>query len=135
MEQNWIVFTSLWFDKKSLRDIFIQGMATWNSWEKIKSAIPCEQNYTAWLVKYCKTVFSKLTQKISLLVSDEQASRQASPQPGVFLSQNFRYFPSFQVVTLVKYTVLFVLGKCLMDSEEVILIFTEVWFYNFHVSQ
>ena len=27
----------------------------------------------------------------------------------------------------MKYTVLFVLGKCLMDSEQVILIFTEVW--------
>ena len=34
----------------------------------------------------------------------------------------------------MKYTVLFVLGKCLMDSEQVNLIFTEVWPYNFHVS-
>ena len=65
----------------------------------------------------------------------KQASRQASTWPGVFLSENFRYFPVFKVVILVKYTVLFVLGKCLMDSEQVILIFTEVWPYNFHVSR
>ena len=73
----------------------IQGIATWNSREKIKSAIPREQNYVAWLVKNGKTVFSKLTRKISLSVSGEQASRQAIAQPGVFLSQNFRYFPAF----------------------------------------
>ena len=34
----------------------------------------------------------------------------------------------------MKYTVLFVLGKCLIDSEHVILIFTEVWPYNAHVT-
>ena len=34
----------------------------------------------------------------------------------------------------MKYTVLFVLGKCLIDSEQVILIFTEVWPDSFHVS-
>ena len=73
--------------------------------------------------------------KISLSVSGEQASWQASTRPGVFLSQNLRYFPVFYVVILVKYAVLFVLGKCLMDSEQVILIFTEVWPYNFHVSR
>ena len=56
-----------------------------------------------------------------------QASRQARTQPGVFLSQNFRYFPVFQVFILVKYTVLFALGKRSMDSEQVILVFTEVW--------
>ena len=38
---------------------------------KIKSAIPREQNYMASLVKNGKTVFSKLTQKISLPVSGE----------------------------------------------------------------
>ena len=102
---------------------------------KIKSAIPREQNYVAWLVKNGKTVFSKLTWKISLSVSGKQATRQASTRPGVFLSQNFRYFTSFKVVNLEKYTVLFVLGKCFMDSEQVILIFSEVWLYNFHVSR
>ena len=71
-----------------------------------------------------------------LSVSGKQASRQASARPGAFLSKNFRCFPSFQVVILVKHTVLFVLGKCLMDSEQVILIFTEVWpTINFHVSR
>ena len=44
-------------------------------------------------------------------------------------------FTAFQVVILVKYSVLFILGKCLLDSEQVILIFTEVWSYNFHVSR
>ena len=65
----------------------------------------------------------------------QQARRQASAQPGAFLSQNFLYFPSFWVVILVKYTVLSVLGKCFIDSEQVILIFTEVWLYNFDVSR
>ena len=74
-------------------------------------------------------------QKISLSVSGKQASSQASAWPGVFLSQKFKYFLAFLVVILVKYNVLFILGKCLMDSEQVILIFTEVWPYNFHVSQ
>ena len=59
--------------------------------------------------------------------------RQASARPAVFLSQNFRYFPTFQVVILVKCN--FVLDKCLMESEQVIFIFAEAWPYNFHVSQ
>ena len=67
----------------------------WNSWEKIKSAIPREQSYATSLVKKGKTVFSKLTRKIPLSVSGEQASRQASTRPRVFLSQNFRYSPVF----------------------------------------
>ena len=37
-----------------------------------------------------------------------------------------RYFPAFQVV-IVEYSALFILGKCLMDSQQVLLIFTEVW--------
>ena len=53
---------------------------------KINSAIP-QQNYMAWLVKNGKTVFSKFTWKISLSVSGEQVSRQASTWPLVFLSQ------------------------------------------------
>ena len=88
-----MIFTPLWYDKNFDRSL--QGIATWNSWGKIKSAIPHEQNYVAPLVKNGKTVFSKLTRKISLSVSGRQASRQASAQPGAFLSQNFRYFPYF----------------------------------------
>ena len=53
----------------------IQGIATWNSQEKIKLAIPCEQNYVAWLFKNRKTVFSKLIWKIYLSVSDEQGEQ------------------------------------------------------------
>ena len=73
MEQSWIMFTSLWFHQKSLaihlRDSHVKFK------EKIKSAIPREQNCVTLLVKNGKTVFSKLTQKISLLVSGEQASK------------------------------------------------------------
>ena len=58
-------------------DRSIQGMVMWNSQEKIKTAMPREQNYAAWLVKNSKTVFSKLTQKISF---QYQASRRASKQ-------------------------------------------------------
>ena len=43
--------------------------------EKIKLAMPREKNYAAWLVKNSKTVFSKLTRKISLSVLGEQASQ------------------------------------------------------------
>ena len=68
-------------------------------------------------------------------LSGKQMSRPASTLPAVFLSQDFRYVPVFYVVILVKYTVLLVLGKCLTDSGQVILIFTEVWSNNFHVSQ
>ena len=59
-------------------DRSIQGMVMWNSQEKIKTAMPREQNYAAWLVKNSKTVFSKLTQKISLSVSGEQASKRSA---------------------------------------------------------
>ena len=40
-------------------------------------------------------LYSVNSQKISLSVSGKQASRQASAGSGVFLSQNFRYFPAF----------------------------------------
>ena len=42
---------------------------------KKKSAIPHEQNYATWFVKSDIIVFSKLTRKISLSVSGEQASK------------------------------------------------------------
>ena len=89
MERNWIIFTpygtikNLW--QIHSRDCHVEFTA------KIKSAIPREQNYAAWLVKNGKTVLSKLTRKISLSVSGEQASRQTSARPGAFLSQNFRF--------------------------------------------
>ena len=43
---------------------------------KKKSAIACGQNYLAWLVKNSKTVFNKLTWKISLSVSGDCQSYQ-----------------------------------------------------------
>ena len=59
-------------------DFSIWQIATCNSREKIKSAIPREQNCATWLVKNGKTVFSKLTGKISLSVSNEQASKHSA---------------------------------------------------------
>ena len=90
MERNWIIFTPMVLSK--IFDWIIFGRAMWNSREKIKSAIPREQNYVTWLVKNGKRVFSKLTQKISLSVSGEQASRRANTYSILFLSQIFRYF-------------------------------------------
>ena len=80
---------SLWHIHSRDRHVEFTGKNT--TW----SAIPREQNHVAWLVKNDKTVFSKLTWKISLSVSGKQASRQASARPGAFLSQNFRCFPYF----------------------------------------
>ena len=71
MEQNWIMFTPYGF----IKSLPWSEIATWNSWEKLKSAISREQNCTAWLVVNGKTVFSKLTQKISLSVSCKQVSK------------------------------------------------------------
>ena len=84
--------------------------------------------------------WSKLAKQFSVnsqrkFICQYQASRQASAWLAVFVSQNFKYFPAFKLVILVKYIVLFVLGKCLMDSKEVIFIFTGVWPFNFHVSR
>ena len=56
-------------------DRSIEEIATRKSPEKIKSAIPREQIYAAWLIKNGKTVFIKLTRKISLSVSGEQVSK------------------------------------------------------------
>ena len=86
----------------------------WNSQEKIKLAIPREQNYVAWLVKNDKTVFSTLTQ--NFFVSIRQAGKQALNLQSSFLRILDTFLP-FSVVILVKYTVLFVLGICLMDSD------------------
>ena len=105
------------------RSIYI--IATWNSQRKIKLTMPCEQYHQPWLVKNDKTVFGKLTQQISLSVSGEQVSRQANTWPLAFLSQIFRYFLAFYVVILVEYPVLLFFGKCLMDSLQVLSIFTE----------
>ena len=67
MEWNWIMFAPpMVLSKIFNRSIYI--IATWNSQEKIKSTIPHKQNHTSCLVKNGKTVFSKLTQQISLSV-------------------------------------------------------------------
>ena len=76
---------------------------------QIKSVIPREQNYVAWLVNNGKTLFSKVTQEISLSVLDKY-------WPVVFLSQLFRYFPAFKALILEEDPELLIFGKCLIDS-------------------
>ena len=53
----------------------IQGIATWNSREKVKFVITMWAKLIAWLVKNGKTVFSKLMRKIYLSVSGEQTRK------------------------------------------------------------
>ena len=63
-----------------------------------------------------QTVNSKQKQKthqeISSSVSGEQVSKQLASS---FPFSNFLCFPAFQVVILVEYPVIFILGKCLLD--------------------
>ena len=78
MERNWIIFAPA--PTMVLSKIFnkaIWGKAIWNSWEKIKLAIPREQDYVAWLVKNEKTVFSKLNAE-NFFVSIRWAGDQVS---------------------------------------------------------
>ena len=77
---------------KNLQQIHLKDSHIMKFMRKNK-AIPCDQNNMAWLVKNCKTAFSKLT-KIYLPVSGKQMSRQASTQPLVLLSQIFTYILS-----------------------------------------
>ena len=88
--------------------------------------------------------WSKTAKQFSLnscgkCICQYQATRRAGKQAlgleSSFLRILDTFHPPFYVVILVKFTVLFVLGKCLMGSEQVILIFTEVWPYSFHVSR
>ena len=77
MEENWL--TPMVLSKIFSRSIY--GIATWNSLEKIKSKIPCEQNHPAWFLKNGETVFSKLIWHKFLSVPGEQVSRQANTWP------------------------------------------------------
>ena len=61
-----------------------------------------------------------------------EASRRASKW--TLVSPSLRYFSSFWLVISLKYCT-FNLGKCLLDSHQLLLIFTEAWLYNFHVPQ
>ena len=72
MEWNWIMFTLYGFLAFPLK---IQGIATWNSREKIKFVITMWAKLIAWLVKNGKTVFSKLMRKIYLSVSGKQTKK------------------------------------------------------------
>ena len=74
------VHPSLVLSKIFDRSIYV--IATWNSQEKIKSAIPHGQNHTPWLIKNGKTFFSKLMQQISLSVLGKQVA-------STFLFSNF----------------------------------------------
>ena len=129
MERNWIIFT-LYGVIKNLKG---QPCDIRESHVKLT-----EKN------KVGKTTWAKLrgligqnfpTRKVSLSVSGEQASKHLASSSSFFLSEIFRYVPAFQAVIFVKYPLLFILSKCLMDSYQVLLIFTEIWPYDFHVSR
>ena len=61
-------------------------------------------------------------------------SRLVAEQASEFLTSD-RYFSCLWVVILATYVVLFILGDCLLDSYQLILIFIEVLLYNFHLSR
>ena len=69
MDRNWIIFTYGFI--KNLRQIHPRDSHVEFTGKNEIGNIPHEQNYAAWLAKNNKTVFSKLTQKISLPVSGE----------------------------------------------------------------
>ena len=104
-------------------------------WEKIKSTIPREQNHASWLVKNCKTVFSKLTWQISLSVSGKPGEQSSEHLASSFPFSNFQILSSHLgcYFSGISCRLVLFLGKCLMDSSQVLKIFTEVWPY-FHVS-
>ena len=93
MKQHWIIFTPLWFYQKSSIDL-----SKWQPREFHRKNKVCNTKCTklhCLIGQICKTVFCKLTQKISLSVSGKQKSRQGCTWLLVFLSQIFRYFPPF----------------------------------------
>ena len=74
---------------------------------------PREINLVAWLAKNGKTVFSKLTQKISSFTRGEQASKQMDSS----FPFSGKFFSAFWLVISAKYVVLFILGNnFLLDS-------------------
>ena len=89
------------FDKKYLTDPFKGYPHTWDLREKIKSAIPREQNYAAcdWS-KMAKQFSVKLKRKISLSVSvsGEQASRPGGQQALSLESSFLRILDTFQLL-------------------------------------
>ena len=80
--------------------------------EKQERPIPREINRAASLIKNGKTLFSKLSRKISQLTRGEEARRRGGRQASGFLPSD-RYFPFFWLVISTMYVVLFILGKCL----------------------
>ena len=70
------MFTPLRYDKK-ISDRSIQGIAMWNSREKIKLAIPQEQNY---VVDWSKTAKQFSVNSHGKFLCQYQASRRAGKQ-------------------------------------------------------
>ena len=106
--------------RASVKKICLHSMDACNRWRNTMTGMRKENsqknrsnwyhvisNCVAWLVKNSKTLFSKLTQKISYKVS-RRASKWIFPPPE-------RYFSFFWVVNSMIYVV-FILGKCSLDS-------------------
>ena len=69
-------------------------------------------------------------------LSCHKASRRASKWTEVFPSLSLKQILFSNLVSYFsKICCTFNLGKCLLDSKQLLLIFTEVWLYNFHVPQ
>ena len=113
----------------------IKGMMEENSWKNrsnwyhVRQIVQLDWSKTAkhFSVNSCGKFTWKLTWKI-------EASRQASKQVNFSHEADTRYFSYFWAVISAMYVVLFILGKCLLYSYQLLLIFTEVWLYNFFVS-
>ena len=67
-------------------------------------------------------------------LSWHEESRWAGDQASGFILSD-RYFSFFWVVISMVYVVLSILGKCLLDSYQIFLVFAEVWLHNFCVSR
>ena len=119
-QRNWIILTPYVLSKNLWQIILRENHMKFMRKKKV--------NKTTWAKKLCGLIGQKWqnsfhwTRTENLFVS----FRRASTWPVVLFCQIFRYFPAFQVV-IVEYSVLFILVKCLMDSQQVLLIFTEVW--------
>ena len=72
----------------------------------------------------------------NFLVDTKRAGEQVSKQVD-FSSQTDTFHSFGYIVTSITYVVLvlFILGKCLLDSYQLFLIYIDVWLYNSHVSR
>ena len=105
-----------------------------NSWDKIRSTIPCEQNLMAWLVKNEKTVFNKFLQQVPLSVSAKEASKLLASS---FPFSNFYIFSSLSGCYFSEISCTLHFGQMFNGflTSTFDLSYDGVWTNDFHVSQ